>query len=274
MKRILLKKYLQAYIPQTQSYYSTIIYDGFAGEGLYSDHDGNFSDPSNLDHCGSPLIALQVAIRYFQFINVFPPYVNVAGDSVTLTGTEEELIKTDKHDKATNLSQIDVDALARGKVTLYFVEARNGRYCKLLRNVIKTFKAYDIFLSENVAKVKEGVFSIQSTSKDPGPPPIICHLICSKFECVNCPTINDNERLLAFVDPFGFKIRMAKLANFMGNGKELFFNFMSSYVNRFLKPQAILVGGLFGIDIPSEILKRGKDATGRFLERYVAEHGE
>ena len=60
VKRIMYKKYLQAFIPVTQSYYNTVIIDGFAGAGRYGE-----DWPEEIDAYGSPLIALMVSLNHF-----------------------------------------------------------------------------------------------------------------------------------------------------------------------------------------------------------------
>ncbi|XP_060599630.1 uncharacterized protein LOC132753206 [Ruditapes philippinarum] len=62
-KRLMLKKYLQAYIEKTQNEkfnLKTVYIDGFAGEGRY----GN-EWPSEIEKYGSPLIALMVSLGFY-----------------------------------------------------------------------------------------------------------------------------------------------------------------------------------------------------------------
>lgn len=49
-----------------------------------------------------------------------------------------------------------------------------------------------------------------------------CHLINKSFEEVVLPEVELSERMVSYIDPFGYKISFEKIQNLVGEGKEFF----------------------------------------------------
>ncbi|KAH3729395.1 hypothetical protein DPMN_055363 [Dreissena polymorpha] len=79
-----------------------------------------------------------------------------------------------------------------------------------------------------------------------------------------------NVRSLTFLDPFGYShTPMDHVEKFApGDGNEVIINFMSSYVNRFVKERPKLVARLYGIDTAD--MDKDKE-LGKFIEYIIKE---
>lgn len=225
IKRFMWKRYLQSFVPKTQnSRYHTLIYDGFAGAGVYSN---KWSE--DIAKYGSPLIALRVSINYF--INSSPYCMD---NRFQPCNVYEEHSGTDNPDLQ----------MKNCKIQVYLVEKDKKIFKELVKNVRLMFSSYEIqiLIRKHSKKYIEIISADDNVS-------LGCCLKCDDFEKVDPPAMVDNDRLVAFIDPFGYtQIPMSHVQKFVGSKKEIFITFMSKFVNRFFEVQAEQMQKLFGLN--------------------------
>lgn len=221
-KRFMWMRYLQAFVAKTQYKYNTLIYDGFAGAGVYGD---KLSD--DIAKYGSPLIAMHVSIQYFirknktshSFLPCLPQYISY---SVVHRNRQME----------------------KYRIQLYLVEKEKKYFKGLVKNVIIVFSSYKI----NCIKITRSPDCVEIFSDDDSIS-LACRISCKIFEYVDPPVVSASDRLVSFIDPFGFtQIPMSHVQKFVGLRKEIFINFMSQFVNRFLDVNEQGMQLLYGMD--------------------------
>ena len=165
-KRVILRKYLQAYIPVVGSKYNTLnIMDVFAGPGKYFGQEDN---EDGVREEGSPMIALHAAMGYF-----------------------EEQVRRKKSERL----------FASGTMThirLFYGEAREDRLRSLKQRVKAALSQQDsdweiLYEDTDNLLACNGDFNIE----------II--YVQSKFENFPVKSMPEDERTFAFIDPFGYK---------------------------------------------------------------------
>lgn len=229
VKRFMWKRYLQSFVAKTQQKekYHTLIYDGFAGAGVYSDewHD-------DIAKYGSPLIALRVSINYFIKNNQ-----NCKGLRFEPTQDDNEQFVADNQSLQIKNCMIQV----------YLVEKDETNFKKLAKNVGLMFRSYKIpFIRRPHSSCSSKYIEIISEDVNVS---LGCCLKCDDFEKVGPPAMVDKDRLVALIDPFGYtQIPMSHVQKFVGSGKEVFINFMSKFVNRFFDVQGEQMQNLFGLN--------------------------
>lgn len=249
VKRIMYKKYLQAFIPITQQAkplyghqsYQTVIIDGFAGTGRYGD-----SWPEEIEQYGSPLIALMVALNFFYKKE---------------HKTEKRWGKPSKVEYIDQITDL-VDTLALdgtdsteycNSVVLIFVEKNKENFEKLKSNIANVLD--DFFINPDVSYEEEcsrnNSYSCYSFQIVHPKYPILCQIYNEEFkmfhgadELLSRPYV----KCLTFLDPFGYsQIPFQAIETYLGKNKSVLINFMSSYVNRFLGDNEA-VAKLYGIE--------------------------
>lgn len=284
VKRIMYKKYIQAYIEKTQNEkfsLRSIFIDGFAGAGRY----GN-DWPNEIDAYGSPLISLMVALGFY-YKKEMKKEKKDASQKTGEAGRREEKAdgmdktKTEKTEGATPVVKNDTsdcspwgwpaseltpeEELSRErethnrrapycdldtKIFLIFIESNRKNFSSLSVNVeLLLIK----FLNDNYPSHKYGFSSAEGEVNlllDTSPFSISVKIINRKFEDTDPPpALSDpGVRSLTFLDPFGFThTPMSHVKQFApGPGNEVFINFMSSYVNRFVSRSTEGVKRLYG----------------------------
>lgn len=245
-KRFMWMRHLQAFVGKTQScQLNTIIYDGFAGAGVYS----NAWD-EDIAKYGSPLIAIRVSIEHFitkgKLINRFNPRVSIE------VGPNDGVADY----RMTNYS-----------IRVYLVEGNISNFNKLVKNVGIIFDLYAIkFIRKKRSTDCVEIFSADDSIS------ISCRVSHEKFENVDPPHIFASDRLVAFIDPFGYKhIPMSHVSKFVGLRKEIYINYMSQFVNRFFNVDEEGVQKLFGMakaDIESRLLPYTSDRLDNGMALY------
>ena len=258
VKRFMYRRYLQGYVPIIlQSNYNCILIDGFAGAGTY----GCYGDqvPENLDKCGSPIIALRVVIDYLMKKKSIKDQRNFDFEHVSSEALVPKITSDLPETRPTESQYPVIDS----KVTLSFVEQNKKYFKRLYKNVSSTFMAYGI-----PVKCKEsspGCYKIES--QDPAID-CTCVLFWRTFDTLCPPELNYGQdfKLLAFIDPFGYShTPMSCIQKYIGEGKEIFINFMSSFVNRFFETNIEAVCDLYGLGVP-------KCLDNLDIRAYINEH--
>ena len=239
-KRLILKKYLQAYIPimlpESKPDNKLTIVDGFAGTGRYEDYGW----PKEIERYGSPIIALHVAIRHLLKLEFKPSEYE---HNSLLDGTVDDMLADLKR---STLDRVTVGSGSQS-LSLIFVEAKEQNYKMLFKNKMQTLLIYG--LKPRVQRdVRNGVciirFDHPESKKSSSEYRIACALICAEFKQLEPPP----SPSFAFIDPFGFSYTPWKtVTKFVGYGKEVFFNLMTRDINRFMSAKPEQIGDLFGI---------------------------
>lgn len=245
-KRFMWMRHLQAFVGKTQScQLNTIIYDGFAGAGVYS----NAWD-EDIAKYGSPLIAVRVSIEHFiikgKLINRFNARASIEA------GPNDGVADY----RMTNYS-----------IRVYLVEGNISNFNKLVKNVGIIFNLYAIkFIRKKRSTDCVEIFSADDRIS------ISCRVSHERFENVDPPHIFASDRLVAFIDPFGYThIPMSHVSKFVGFGKEIYINYMSQYVNRFFDVNEEGMQQIFGMDkaaIESRLLNYKSDRLDNCVSLY------
>lgn len=221
VKRFIWKRYLQAFVAKTQNAgYKSLIYDGFAGAGLYSE-----SLHTDIASLGSPLIAIHVSIEYLiKKQNTICPY---------LQNIDDFRINPPLHRQMHDYS-----------IQVYLVEANITNFQRLVENVQRAFNSYGIrFTIKPYYPLYVEVLSVNDSIS------VACRISHNIFQYVNPPILNGGDRLVSLIDPFGYThIPMSHVEKFVGPGKEIFINFMSQFVNRFFDVNNEGMQSLFGME--------------------------
>ena len=251
VKRLVLKKYLQAYIPimlpESKPENKLRIVDGFAGTGRYEDYGW----PEEIEKYGSPIIALHVAIQHLLKLEFKP-------SEYEQNSEHDKLI--DKYDKKlanlhrTTMEPLNVSTENIQTLSLIYVEADEKNYRALFKNVMQTLLIYG--LSPHMsANFGNGVCIILFDHPSKSDMLLSEHLIffeyrfaitlfCAEFKQLQAPP----SPSFAFIDPYGYSYTpFDKIRDFVGYGKEIVINLMTSYINRFICAKPERVGKLFGI---------------------------
>ncbi|KAL3860136.1 hypothetical protein ACJMK2_010301 [Sinanodonta woodiana] len=210
VKRHIFRRHCEAFVAKTQNCkLQTIIYDAFAGAGYY------VGLPNVKNSYGSPLICLDVVIKYFQQKStstlVYSPFTQEVQDIKPIV---KDIQMPESEDR----------------VVLNFSEANRDNCLKLVNNIVlflRTSIGDAFFISLN----NDGVMTISSYNEEY---PFCINIANAEFIQVRPPDDKPYRRLLTFIDPFGYsQIPMKHVQRFIGERREAFINFMSSYVNRF-----------------------------------------
>lgn len=224
VKRLMWMKHLQAFVAKTQnSGYTTLIYDGFAGAGLYPD---SHNEPLDIANYGSPIIALRVSIqRFIKVLKLHNRFIPCFQNPVL--------------EYTVNNRQ-----MGDCKVQIYLVEANKSNCDELVQNVQMVFRSYQIhYIVIHFPAYLEVLSNVDWI-------PVGCRIYHNIFENVDPPTVTERDRLVTFIDPFGYtQTPMYHVEKFLGSRKEIFINFMSPYVNRFFTRNEDGMCKLFGMDI-------------------------
>lgn len=249
LKRILYKKYLQAFIPITQyQFFKTMIIDGNAGSGRYGSEHEDW--PVDIEGYGSPLIAMMVSLNYFYHKQHRKEKIWGKATEDRYAGLENMFNDVNPSDKALPDLPIPVP-----KIYLYFVENDKRTFNKLKDTVADLlgdfFQDTDWFYTDD-CDGKQYEFQI----KDPKYP-IYCKLVNTEFSDFDPPspmTLSD-MKCLTFIDPYGFtNIPISHAQKFVNSDQELLVNFRRSYLNGLCEQEWSVgqVAELYGID---ELLK-------------------
>lgn len=253
VKRIMYKKYLQAFIPSTQQSetysgkpFTTVIIDGFAGAGRYDS-----SRPSEIDSYGSPLIALMVTLNYFYR---------------KMYGGDQTPIMDQRNRDTLSIDMDDTYIHLEPRVYFYFIESSSKCFRNLVDNVTG---AFDGFLpnADSSYDIEEGSTTYRFRSKHPSYP-VVCTLINQQFENFQPPDeIKDpSAACLLFLDPCGYsQFPMSAVKAYIGPGNSVLINFMSSYVNRFLESKEEVIRKLYGKEY---LIKKMRDPD-KALQSYL-----
>ncbi|XP_045193340.2 uncharacterized protein LOC123549373 [Mercenaria mercenaria] len=262
VKRILYKKYLQAYFPKTQyekvSYnYKTIIIDGFSGAGRY----GN-EWPNEIEKYGSPLIAVMVALGFCRKKRIQVNRKRNAGDAAENVSIDTNVVwgsdPSTKNPENELLEELKVKNIRTGiadpncDIHMYFVEKNRNNIIKLKCNmeliIIRFLKRY--YPSHKYGYAEEGSRTMFVIDTEPFS--ICIEIKRSEFSSFDPPSdlSHRNTRSLTFLDPFGYThTPMERVQLFASaKGNEVLINFRSSYVNRFVSRNPGGVIKLFGMD--------------------------
>eukprot|EP00112_Aurelia_sp_Birch-Aquarium-sp1_P010567 Seg2252.3 transcript_id=Seg2252.3/GoldUCD/mRNA.D3Y31 product="hypothetical protein" protein_id=Seg2252.3/GoldUCD/D3Y31 len=224
-KRVILRKYLQAYIPVIGSKNETInITDFFAGPGEYFGQVENgakkLGNEMNVDEKpkmtlppkekGSPMIALHAAKGYF----------------------EEQIRRRESEDLS-----------ASGTVThirLFYGEAREDRIHSLQQRVQTTLRQQDsnweiLYENTDMLLAANGGFTIE-----------IIYVEC-KFENFPVDSIPEDEPTFAFIDPFGYKAIPFDLIQQLCSKRR-----MEVFINLMVQPLQRGIGRAMQLDSLSE----------------------
>lgn len=244
VKRLILKKYLQAYIPimlpDKKPENKLSIVDGFAGTGIYKDYGWS----EDIEKYGSPIIALHVAIQHLLKLEFKP----------------SEYEQNRKHDerrdrynrRLANLHRTTMEPLPfateNHTLSLIYVEADEQKYKALFQNILQTLHIYG--LKPRISSDFEmGKCSIlfdhpRETEKSPSEYRIALTLFCAKFKQLRAPP----PPSFAFIDPYGYShTPFDKVREFVGFMREVFINLMTRDMNRFISLLSERVGEQFGI---------------------------
>ncbi|XP_053373658.1 uncharacterized protein LOC128546652 [Mercenaria mercenaria] len=245
VKRIMYKKYLQAFIPITQQakdaygqqLYTTAIIDGFAGAGRYGDEW-----PAEIERYGSPLIALMVSLNYL--------YRKQHGkDKIWRIQSSERDSDAEIVDMVAtmSLSENAQKPTVKPKIKLIFIEKDAAHFKGLKDNIAEVLDYFfpnpDVSYTES--ETEDGIYHFIITSPNY---PISCKLVNTELTNFKPPWfIKDHLVMcLVFLDPFGVsQTPITHVQKFVGPGNSLLINFMSSFVNRFVKTRHI--ENLYGI---------------------------
>ncbi|XP_053381398.1 biorientation of chromosomes in cell division protein 1-like 1 [Mercenaria mercenaria] len=267
MKRIMYKKYLQAYIAKTQyekvKYaYKTIIIDAFAGAGRYGPQ---YQWPAEIEKYGSPLIALMVALGFSHRKQKMPNVI--WGWEGSCKNPETELRGLSKSNR---MESVRIDDSC--DIELIFIESNNENYKELTCNVeillIRFIASY--YPSCRYGRVKSDDKTYFSFTDHPFS--IHVRIINGSFETFEPPPDLEKSGVvsLTFLDPFGYtKTPMRNVQRFSpGPRNDILINFMSSYVNRQVKRNPKGVAALFGIDL-EQIAERDKESLSDFVDNII-----
>lgn len=245
-KRLIYKKYLQAYIPiilSDQSPYNYVtIFDAFAGTGRYEVNGW----PAEIEKYGTPIIALHVAIDYFWGLQYAPSPPLEPNES-----DEADLQLLEHLQKVEGTIKCGFADLNYHILWLVLVEPSITNYKKLFKNILHIMRTYGLH-TKIIPNFPLGSCTI-ACGKHTGKYPIRCFIYCAEFAQVAAPS----PPSFALIDPFGFgQIPLNKVKEFVGQGREVFINLMSSYINRFLSVKLDTVSNLFGLHIkkPTDLL--------------------
>lgn len=221
VKRFIWMRYLQSFVATTQNTgYKTLIYDGFAGAGLYSEYGSD-----DIASYGSPLIAIIVSIEYL--IKNKKAGDSSCSDLANLEGLPYSDEKMDDY-----------------SIKIFLVEANIFNFKNLVQNVRNVLFSYRIAftIKEHSDECVE-IFSVDERFS------LACRITHNDFENVDPPVIGILDRLVSFIDPFGYSnIPMNHVEKFLGSRKEIFINFMSQFVNRFFNSDENGMQSLFGME--------------------------
>ena len=244
VKRLMLKKYLQAYIPimlpESKPENKLRIVDGFAGTGRYEDYGW----PEEIEKYGSPIIALHVAIQHLFKLEFNPSEYEQNSEHDKLS---------DKYDKKlANLHRTTIELLnvrtENQTLSLIYVEADERNYKALFKNILQTLFIYGL-RPRIVASFRNGICIIRfdhpsKTEKLVLEYRVAITLFCAKFKQLQAPP----SPSFAFIDPYGYSYTpFDKVRDFVGYGKEVFINLMTRDINRFISAKPERVGELFGM---------------------------
>lgn len=241
-KRLIYKKYLQAYIPimlSDKSPYQNqnlTIFDGFAGPGTYE----CYRWPSDIEKYGSPIIALHVAVCHLwnqlRFVPTHPEPNKYEEGLVDLQKAQGERLKCEDNGEQT--------------LTLVFVEPSKSNYKKLYKNVIHIMKLYGL-KTKVLKRFESGFCTIKCGHPDDDDRyQIACKIYCAEFAQMVAPPCPS----FALIDPFGYsQTPLDKVKDFIGIGKEAFINLMSSYINRFMETNPDPIADLFGFSFKESL---------------------
>ena len=238
-KRLILKKYLQAYIPimlpESKPLNTLTIVDGFAGAGRYG-----VDWPVDIEKYGSPIIALHVAIRHLLKLE-FKPSENEYN-----SGMEYNFDEALRRLQRSTMENVAYPPLFGLSLSLIYVEADKNNFIRLYKNIIQTLLLYK--LKPSVEEHPTGsIYVIRFVQPDSEKwCPISCTLICAEFKQVIAPP----SPSLAFLDPFGYKaIPFYKVKEFVGYQREVLINLMTRDINRFFndKSKQDVIREVFGV---------------------------
>ncbi|XP_072019264.1 uncharacterized protein [Amphiura filiformis] len=287
VKRIMYKKYLQAYVAKTQQmayrhpafrFAKTIIIDGFAGAGRYRDKDDEDDkddddeeeeeeeDPKStwqeeIEKYGSPMIALLVVLQFF--CNKLygkqkwdPLHKDVVSE---VNQNEANQNEPPRRQSGTEDSE--------KKIYLYFVEKSSENFEQLvicvetyLYTFLKELEMESCLVVQEVRDqvdfyVTHGDFLLE------------CHIRNCEFTDFAPPPMPEFSRRLTFLDPCGFsQTPMEQVHQYLGPYSEVLINFMSGYVNRFCGKSVEKIAALYGIDLPA---RQEMPNLGGFLSNIV-----
>lgn len=231
VKRIMYKKYLQAFVPVTQNAkppLKTVIIDGFAGTERYGE-----AWPKETEKYGSPLIALMVSLNFF--------YKKQHGkDKIWGKPQTDRDIEAETADLFANMELDDTGFETDGRPTieLYFVEQDPGVFKKLWENIAEVLT--DFFTNPDTSYTEKEIkiWDLNGVEFCVSHPhyPITCYAVNASFtDFKPPPDIRNGTRCLVFLDPFGYSdTPMKHVKKFVLPGVSVLINFMSSFVNRFL----------------------------------------
>ncbi|XP_045170568.2 uncharacterized protein LOC123532990 [Mercenaria mercenaria] len=271
VKRLMYKKYLQAFIPITQQakdeygqQCTTAIIDGFAGAGRYGDEW-----PAEIEAYGSPLIALMVSLNHF--------YRKEHGnDKLWRIQSSERDIDAEIVDMVATMSLSENASNVEPKIELCFMENDDACFKSLKDNIAEVLEYFfpnpDVSYTES--ETEDGHYQFKITHPNY---PISCKLINEEFtNCIpdnllinNDSINNDSIKCLIFLDPFFFsQTPMTHVEKYVGPGNFLLINFMSSFVNRMNETLSERIEALYGIPyLRMKALEKGIP-TGS-LDEYV-----
>lgn len=256
-KRLIYKKYLQAYIPtilsEKSSYKHVCIIDGFAGTGRYE----VYGCPTEIEKYGTPIIALHVAIRYF-----WRGHVRFLPNLLPVPAKYKENLKCLKKAKEMKVE------LKEGIIRLVFVEPKKSNYEKLYENTIRIMLAYDLEITVTEC-FEYGICSIACRIPGKKDYPIMCMIVCAEFAEIETPS----RPTFTLIDPFGFsQTPLEKVKEFVGQGREVFITLMSSYINRFRNVHQNSVANFFGLPVEEAMnflsINTAKDRIATIVDRY------
>ncbi|KAH3825733.1 hypothetical protein DPMN_127614 [Dreissena polymorpha] len=249
VKRVMYKKYLQAYIPMTQSdrfTLRTVIIDGFAGAGRYSNEW-----PNELEKYGSPLIAMMVVLEHVVKKKEESPEQNI--DPVPVFGWESSLLTPMEELKSMDKDQRETCVNTQlAKVKLIFIEQDKENYTTLLCHIelliLKFLQRHFPQIKYNVME-REGVTMFSITTQPFSVSIEVQNCSFGDYQPSRSELLDKSVRSLTFVDPFGYThTPMDHVKKFApGEGNEIMINFMSRDVNRFAKKQPEKISQLYGL---------------------------
>ena len=245
-KRLIYKKYLQAYIPimlpDSEPGNKLTIVDGFAGVGRYEEYGW----PTEIEKYGSPIIALHVAIRHLTKLEFNP-----SGYEQALHECEQEYKAKYKALLNTKKSKREIQCPGTGKhsLMLIFVEADKSNYKKLVKNILHTLFIYGLQINVKES-FENGIFFIRCDHPGTDRSPVEYRIACAVYHAEFKQIVAPQPPSLAFIDPYGFsQTPWNRVREYVGYRKEVFLNLMSSYINRFISQKPEQIAELFGCSV-------------------------
>ena len=222
-KRVIYKKYLQAFIPSMltcRTCTRLTIFDGFAGSGRENTEDW----PAEIEHYGCPIIALRVALHHFKRQGREDASFDTSNDRVInvdayLSGIEDLQKNTS--------SDFKVDQSNRHKIVFVFAETNSDLYKELAKNVIQVIKRYRLRVDAH-PDFEHGICKVlcdfRGTKRPSDEYLVACYIINADFTQMAAPS----GHCLANIDPPVYtEAPLDKIRKFVGPKRQLFLNLAS-----------------------------------------------